>query len=51
MDLIEFPETNKNLYLEWVRNKWIGEVKRVWKHTNIYTASLTKPSDKHSEFQ
>ena len=48
-DVIALPETNKNWELEWLRNKWRGEVTRVWCHANVYTASIKNPSDKYGQ--
>ena len=46
-DVIDLPETNKNWKLEWLQNQWKGEVKKVWKHAKVYTASMKYPTDKH----
>ena len=46
VDVIALPETNKNWELYWLRNQWAGEVRRVWRHAKIYTASITAPTDR-----
>ena len=48
VDVVALPETNKNWELEWLRRQWTRDVRQVWRHAKIYTASITAPIDKYS---
>ena len=44
VDVVSLPETNKNWNKEWLRNKWRGEVTRVWRHAKVFFTSIDKPA-------
>ena len=49
-DVIVIPEMNRNWQKEWIRNKWKGEVNRVWPHAKVYCTSIDKPAQPHAVF-
>ena len=50
VDAISLPETNCNWNIEWMRRRWIMEVKRVWRHSKVFFTSIDKPADPSASF-
>ena len=50
VDVIALPETNRNWQMEWIRNKWKNQVKRVWPHAKVYYASIDKPAQTRANY-
>ena len=50
VDVIALPETNRNWRKEWLRNKWKGEVSRIWPHAKVFCASIEQKGSTQPDY-